>query len=190
MSRYHSPIHTPVFPSQMSGYSSLSGALSPAPSQFANPRRRRVPQSAVKASGSPVTHPVSFDYIGYAQQGVSIVDFSARSANALAQMVAGGNDLVLANTGVRQINLRIMWPGYEQLNWSFSTPASSSMTRIQLGSSISMHFWRFVEKAMSSSTTCPQWKVGNGGIEFDKIVLVALYSVGADVWQADIAVDF
>lgn len=43
---------------------------------------------------------------------------------------------------------------------------------------------------MSSSTSCPQWKVGNGGIEFDKIILVALYSVGADVWQADIAVDF
>lgn len=42
---------------------------------------------------------------------------------------------------------------------------------------------------MTSSTTCPQWKVGNGGIEFDKILLVALYSLGGDVWQADIAVD-
>lgn len=109
MSRYHSPIHTPIFPSQVSGYSSLSGALSPPPSQFANSRRRRVPQCAVKAAGNPVfTQPISFDYIGYSQQGVSIVDFSARSANALAQMVAGGNDLVLANTGVSQINLRIM----------------------------------------------------------------------------------
>ncbi|KAF9442244.1 hypothetical protein P691DRAFT_779494 [Macrolepiota fuliginosa MF-IS2] len=64
------------------------------------------------------------------------------------------------------------------------------MTRIQLGASIAMHFWRFVEKAMTSSTTCSQWKVGNGGIEFDKIVLVGLYSLGSDVWQADIAVDF
>ena len=108
MSHYHSAIHTPVFPSQVSGYSSLSGALTPPPSQFANPRRRRVPQCAVKAAGSPVTHPISFDYIGYSQQGVSIVDFSARSANALAQMIAGGNDLVLATTGVKQINLRVM----------------------------------------------------------------------------------
>ena len=37
------------------------------------------------------------------------------------------------------------WPGYEHLNWSFSTPASSSMTLVQLGASIAMHFWRFVE---------------------------------------------
>ncbi|KAJ3573839.1 hypothetical protein NP233_g2171 [Leucocoprinus birnbaumii] len=180
----------PVFPSQVSGYSSLSGALTPAPSQFTNPRRRRVPQPGVKASGSPVSHPISFDYIGYSRQGVSIVDFSARSANALIQMVSGGDDLPLTNTGVRQINLCIMWPGYEHLNWSFSTPASSSMTRVQLGASIAMHVWRFVEKAMTSSTTCPQWKIGSGGVQFEKIVLVGLYSVGADVWQADIAVDF
>ncbi|KXN90324.1 hypothetical protein AN958_04357 [Leucoagaricus sp. SymC.cos] len=189
MAHYHNPIHMPVFPSQVSDYSSLSGALSP-PTQFASPRRCRVPQCAAKASGGPVAKPVSFDYIGYSHQGVSIVDFSARSANALIQMIAGGNDLVLAGTGVQHINLRIMWPGYENLNWSFSTPASSSMTRIQLGASIAMHFWRFVEKAMSSPTTAPRWKVGNGGIEFDKIILVGLYNIGLDVWQADVAVDF
>ncbi|KXN90319.1 hypothetical protein AN958_04352 [Leucoagaricus sp. SymC.cos] len=188
MSRYHTAIHSPVFPSQVSGYSSLSGALSPN-SQFANPRRYRIPQCAAKAAGAPVAQPVSFDYIGYAHQGVSIADFHVRSANALSQMIAGGNDLVLAQTGVREINLRILWPGYEHLNWSFSTPASSSITRIQLGASIAMHFWRFIEKATSSSTTCPQWKVGNSGIEFEKIILVGLYDLGGGVWQADVAVD-
>ncbi|KAF5361897.1 hypothetical protein D9756_002036 [Leucocoprinus leucothites] len=189
MSRYHNPIHSPIFPSQVSGYSSLSGALTPSPSQFTSTRRHRVPQAAAKASGQPMTQPISFDYIGYSKQGVSIVDFSARSANALAQMIAGGNDPVLAHTNVQQINIRIMWPGYDHLNWSYSTPASPSMTRIQLGASIAMHFWRFVEKAMASSTSCPQWKIGNGGIEFEKIVLVALYSIGDNVWQADVAVD-
>jgi hypothetical protein len=108
MSRYHSPIHAPVFASQVSGYSSLSDALTPPPSHFANPRRRRVPQAAAKASGVPVTSPVSFDYIGSSNQGVSIVDFSARSAHALIQMVAGGSDQVLAGTGVQKINLHIM----------------------------------------------------------------------------------
>ncbi|KAF5362295.1 hypothetical protein D9756_002042 [Leucocoprinus leucothites] len=159
MSLYHNAIHSPVFPSQVSGYSSLSGALSPPPSQFANPRRRRVPQCAAKAAGSPVANPVMFDFIGYSQQGVSIAEFHVRSANALSQVIAGGNDLVLANTGVQEINLRILWPGYEGLNWSFSTPASQSMTRIQLGASIAMHIWRFVEKATSSSTTCPNGKL-------------------------------
>ncbi|KAJ3573844.1 hypothetical protein NP233_g2166 [Leucocoprinus birnbaumii] len=190
MSHYHNAIHAPVFPSQVSGYSSLSGALTPPPSQFVNSRRRRVPQCAAKAAGGPVAHPVMFDYIGQSQQGVSVAEFHVRSTNVLGQMIAGGNDLVLANTGVQEINLRIMWPGYDHLNWSFSTPASQSMTRIQLGASIAMHIWRFVEKAASSSTTCPQWKVGSGAIEFEKIVLVGLYSTGAGVWQADLAVDF
>ncbi|XP_006461580.1 hypothetical protein AGABI2DRAFT_205388 [Agaricus bisporus var. bisporus H97] len=190
MSRYHNSIHTPVFRSQVSDYSSLSGALTPPSSQFTDPRRHRVPQCAAKPAGQPVSEPISFDYIGYLGQGVRIVDFSALSANALANMVASGNDLVLARTGVKQINLRISWPGYEHLNWSFSTPASPSMTRIQLGASIGMHLWRFVEKAMSSSTSRPEWKIGDKAIEFEKIILVALYSLGSDVWQADLAVDF
>jgi hypothetical protein len=107
MSRYHNPIHSPVFPSQISSYSSLSGALTPAPSQFTNPYRHRLPQTVAKTSGSPVMYPIAFDYINYSKQGVSIVDFSARSANVLAQMVAGGSDLVLSGTNVQQINIRI-----------------------------------------------------------------------------------
>jgi len=42
---------------------------------------------------------------------------------------------------------------------------------------------------MSSTTTCSRWKISNEGIRFETIVLVGLYSIGGDVWQADIAVD-
>jgi hypothetical protein len=108
MSHYHNAIHSPVFPSQLSGYSSLSGALSPPPSQFGNSRRRRVPQCPAKAAGSSVVDPVMFDYMSYSRQGVSISEFHVRSTNVLAQMIAGGSDLVLANTGAQEINLRIM----------------------------------------------------------------------------------
>jgi hypothetical protein len=43
---------------------------------------------------------------------------------------------------------------------------------------------------MSSSTSRPEWRIGDKAIQFEKIILVALYSLGSDVWQADIAVDF
>lgn len=108
MSRYHNSIHSPVFPSQISSYSSLSGALAPPPPQFTSPRRRRVPQSVCNASSGPICGPIGFDYIGQAGQGVSVADFSARSQNAISQMVAGANDQVLAGTGIGKINLRIM----------------------------------------------------------------------------------
>lgn len=108
MSRYHNPIHSPIFPSQISSYSSLSGALAPPPSQFISTRRRRVPQSTCKTSNGPICGPIGFDYIGQAGQGVSLADFSARSQNAISQMVAGANDQVLSQTGIGKIHLRIM----------------------------------------------------------------------------------
>jgi len=225
MAPYYSCIHRPVFPSQRSGYSSLSGALSPPPSPFQRSSRHRVPQLVAKAAGRPVCQPVFFDYVGSAQQGVFVSDFGSRSTHALAEMMAGSHDLPLADApAVKEINLRIkvreelhlrwwvvdrlyrQWPGYEHLDWSSSTPASSSMTRVQLGASIALHFRRFVQvggsasahegllmpvlqKAMSATTTCSRWKIGSDGIGFEKIVLVGLYSIGGDVWQADVAID-
>lgn len=52
--------------------------------------------------------PIAFDYIGQVGQGVSLADFSARSQNALAQMVAGAQDLVLASTGIKTMRLHVM----------------------------------------------------------------------------------
>ncbi|KAF9442250.1 hypothetical protein P691DRAFT_848998 [Macrolepiota fuliginosa MF-IS2] len=194
MARYHNPIHAPIFPSQISSYSSLSGALAPPPSQFASSRRRRVPQNVCKTNNSSICGPIGFDYIGQAGQGVSLADFSARSQNAISQMVAGANDQVLAGTGTSKINLRIMWTGYEHLSFVQSMPASPAMSRGQLGASIAMQFWLQAEK---SSTTNPQWQISQRTMQisqrtipFEKIFLVALYSIGDGIWQADVAVDF
>ncbi|KAF5362296.1 hypothetical protein D9756_002043 [Leucocoprinus leucothites] len=190
MSRYHNAIHSPVFPSQISSYSSLSGALTPPPAQFNSSRRRRVPQNVCQTSGGPACGPIGFDYIGQAGQGVSLADFSARSQNAISQLVAGANDQVLAGTGISKLHLRIMWTGYEHLNFVQSMPASPAMSRGQLGASIAMQFWSFVAQAQKSSTTNPQWQISQQTIPFEKIFLVALYSLGDGIWQADVAVDF
>ncbi|KAF5362299.1 hypothetical protein D9756_002046 [Leucocoprinus leucothites] len=190
MSRYHNAIHSPVFPSQISSYSSLSGALTPPRAQFSSSRRRRVPQNVCQTASGPICPPIGFDYIGQAGQGVSLADFSARSQNAISQLVAGANDQVLAGTGINKIKLRIMWTGYEHLNFIQSMPASSAMSRGQLGASIAMQFWSFVGLAQKSSTTNPQWQISQQTIPFERISLVALYSIGDGIWQADVAVDF
>lgn len=107
MSRYHNPIHAPVFPSQLSSYSTLSGALVPPPSRFNSQRRKRVPQTLCKTSSGPMCAPIGFDYLGQAGQGVSLADFSTRSQNALAKMITGANDLVLANLGLKSMRLHV-----------------------------------------------------------------------------------
>ncbi|KAJ3573843.1 hypothetical protein NP233_g2161 [Leucocoprinus birnbaumii] len=83
-----------------------------------------------------------------------------------------------------------MWAGYEHLNFVQSMPASPAMSRGQLGAGIAMQFWSFIPLAQKSSTTNPQWQIGQQNIPFERIFLVALYSLGDGVWQADVAVDF
>ncbi|KAF9442248.1 hypothetical protein P691DRAFT_739131 [Macrolepiota fuliginosa MF-IS2] len=190
MSRYHNPIHAPVFPSQVSSYSTLSGALASPPCRFNSQRRRRVPQAVCKTHSGPMCAPITFDYIGQVGQGVSLADFSARSQNLLGQMVTGANDLVLAGSGVKAIRLHVMWNGYEHMGAKYGIPATPATSRGQLGANIAMQLWAFVDEANKTSSTNPQWVISPRGIRFDKIVLVALYHIGDDVWQADLAVDF
>lgn len=223
MFRYYTCIHTPVFPSQLSGYSSLSGALSLSPSQFTHPCHHRVPQPVAKTTGRPIYQPIMFDYIGYFQQGVLLADFNARSVNALVQMVVGGNDLPLANTCVKEMNLYIMvrmscntesicltnhwfsgrvtsiWIGHTVLlrvpQWlAFSSVpvllcTFGNSSKLVILPQWNQSQWHCFQKAMSSAATCTRWKIGNGGVQYEKIILVGLYNIGSDVWQADIAVD-
>ncbi|KAF7770239.1 hypothetical protein Agabi119p4_6213 [Agaricus bisporus var. burnettii] len=185
-SRYHNSIHAPVFPSQLSTYSALSGAL--AASQFTSPRRKRVPQTLCKTNTGPMCSPVTFDYLGHTGQGVSLADFSTRSQNALAQMITGANDQTLVKLSVKSMKLHVMWTGYEHMGARYNVPVTATMTRGQLGAAIAMQLWSFVDAASKTTSTNTQWVIHPKG--FDKILLVALYHVGDDVWQADIAIDF
>lgn len=111
MSVYRSPLHPPLFPSQISSYSSLTGALTIKPTKrFDNPRRRRVPQykSRVPAGGVPLCPPILFDYFKAHGQGVPANDFIVLSANALAREVSGANDQTLTGLDIDHLNLRIM----------------------------------------------------------------------------------
>lgn len=109
---YRSSLHPPVFPSQISSYSSLAGALSANPTrQFINPRRRRVPQykSKVPPRSRDLHHPpILFDHFEARGQGVPVHDFIALSTNALAREVTGAHDQILASLNSRQLTLRIL----------------------------------------------------------------------------------
>ena len=101
------PVHA-VHPSQLSAYSSLAGALTPATpiSQFSSSTRERVPQTACKGVSDPVFAPIRFDYFSQARQGVALRDFSSRSG--LPQLISGANEHVLAGIKIHKIDLRIM----------------------------------------------------------------------------------
>ncbi|KAF9444937.1 hypothetical protein P691DRAFT_676691 [Macrolepiota fuliginosa MF-IS2] len=192
MSLYRSSLHPPVFPSQISSYSSLADALnSNTRRQFANPRRRRVPQykSKIPLGFNPRRPPILFDHFDACGQGVPVHDFITLSTNALAREVIGAHDQVLAGLDIRQLTLRITWQGYECLGWSRSIPASPAISRVQLGATIAMQFWNFIEDVRDVPTPLVEWKLGPNAIKFEQIILLGLYNIFDDTWQADIAVD-
>ncbi|KAG6808432.1 hypothetical protein H0H93_016941 [Arthromyces matolae] len=63
-------------------------------------------------------------------------------------MVQGANDPVLAHTGRQRIMFRILWPGYEHVEWFDQVELNHRgypLTRVQLGAFIAQNFARFVE---------------------------------------------
>ncbi|THU86183.1 hypothetical protein K435DRAFT_371151 [Dendrothele bispora CBS 962.96] len=174
-------------------YSSIGGVFTP----FASPTRRRVPQpvyshtKGLVFAGRPSHENITFDIVGTSRQGVSMRDVLAKSGSANAWM-ACANDQVFASSGLKRITLRIKWPGLEQIDWVRSVDvnlSSGPITRAQLAFVVAQNFARFVEKGQYEHSAVPDWRLGQNAIRFDHLVLVSLYNISGDSYQADIAVD-
>ncbi|RDB28050.1 hypothetical protein Hypma_002198 [Hypsizygus marmoreus] len=199
---YVNPLHAPVSSSHRSGYSSIGGAVhnAPEPSKFLSPFRRHLPQATYTpiskwrtSTGRTNTlhNTVTFDFLGYNKQGVPMRELSTRGSHALAAMIHGANDLVLAHTRLTRITLVIIWPGYEHVEWSRTVEIhpDGPITRSALGAAVAMNFARFMEKSRNERAMSPEWQIGISGIRFEHVILLSLRNVFEDVWQADVAVD-
>ncbi|KAJ8081411.1 hypothetical protein PM082_007252 [Marasmius tenuissimus] len=208
MSHYNS-LHSNVSTSQMSSYSSLSGALTynqnGNASHPTNPltRKCRVPQTPYVPSSKwraqtgrahPLNGTISFDLIGLQGQGIPLREVRTRGPQGLQQAMQGANDMILGHTQLRKIAFHIRWPGYEHSEWIRSIDVATPqgpITRAQLAMVISQNFARYIEKNQYEATREIQWRLGpGGGIQFDHIVLLSLTNVFEDAWQADVAVEF
>ncbi|XP_006461583.1 hypothetical protein AGABI2DRAFT_143427 [Agaricus bisporus var. bisporus H97] len=194
MSRYPSCLHPPLFSSQISSYSSLAGALkteSPRTLDFNNPRRRRIPQYKGGASCGHATlsPPILFDHFGALGQGVRVQHFIILSTNALLKEIGGAEDQILTGLKANHILLKMNWQGYECLNWVRSVPVSQSICRAQLGARIVMVFWEYLQDVQDSRLPNPGWMKEFGMVNFDQVVLIGLYNIYDNVWQADLALD-
>ncbi|KAG5636500.1 hypothetical protein H0H81_007810 [Sphagnurus paluster] len=135
---------------------------------------------------------IAFDYVGYSKQGVPMRELCTRSTTALASMITRANEQVLAHTSISRIALRILWPGYEQLESTrtIEISAQGPITRAQLGAIVSQNFARFLERARSEQATPADWYFSPNGIRFKHLILLSLKNVFENTWQADVAIDF
>ncbi|TFK60460.1 hypothetical protein BDN72DRAFT_828884 [Pluteus cervinus] len=185
-----SPLHPPVPNLLVSSDSALSGAMN-SPTRGWLPQVVYVPRSKWKSATGrslPPNPAIMFDYAGHSQQGVSMRAIHHGSAPQLE----GSDDPVLQHTGLQTITLRIIWPGYEYIDFSRAIEIalpSGPITRSELAAAVSANFCRFLEKVKCSPSTGTSWTVGVGGIRFEHLVLVSLINTWENVWQAAVAID-
>ncbi|KAG6829423.1 hypothetical protein H0H92_004569 [Tricholoma furcatifolium] len=191
---YINPLHPPIRSTHQSYYSSIGGALQ---NRSLSPNRRPLPQRpfalASKSRSAPAYAPIIFDHPGCSQQGVPMRELVARSGTGMTALLQGAGDLVFACTGLVRITLKIMWPGYEHLDWAspidLTYAGSGPITRAQLAASVSHGFARFTERARKEYCRSTEWSLVSSGIRFEQLVLLSLFNVCEDIWQADVAIN-
>ncbi|KAJ7487367.1 hypothetical protein B0H11DRAFT_2157182 [Mycena galericulata] len=194
MAYYPNPAHPHGTPRGGQSYSLSYGPAQPRPA-FSSSTRRAVPLQAYSPTqGWKATMertrelhaPVRYDYPGQAHQGVSMRELRAKGPMAPIQ---GANDAVFAHTGLNRIVFRIIWPGYEHVDWCRGIVVEGNITRAALGFQIASNFARFFEKSQYETPTSKEWMISPNCVRFEHLFLVSFRNTFQDVWQADIALD-
>ncbi|KAJ7614488.1 hypothetical protein FB45DRAFT_758654 [Roridomyces roridus] len=197
MSHYANPAH--AHSSARGGHSqphALSHALGPqhhAPASSSSTRHRMptveykpTKWAASMAGNARQKRVLPFDLPGQSNQGVSMRDLSNRGPNA---PIAGAGDQIFAPLGVQKISLRIIWPGYQHVEWNRSIDVSS-ITRAGLAYQVASNFARFFEKsAYETPSSATHYLISPAGVRFEHLYLVSLTNTIDNVWQADVALD-
>ncbi|THH27215.1 hypothetical protein EUX98_g6977 [Antrodiella citrinella] len=190
----HSQRHIPV-----SNYSSLSGAAPPifqAPRAVLPANRVLLPQptwtpngfSKVDCAARSSQH-ITFDMVGApAGFGTSVMDIAARGN--MSNWIQRADDLLGLNTD--KVSLRIVWPGYEHIDFNRSIPVNPQMNRGQLALQIAKLIMAYMSK-MSSESPNPagaKWRIGAGNVGLEHIYLASVFSVHANTFQAVLHLQF
>ncbi|KAL6299813.1 hypothetical protein BKA93DRAFT_804531 [Sparassis latifolia] len=150
----------------------------------------RPPSSHIVPRQIPITERIgSIPFISAVGRGISLKD-------ALGLRVGANNalqrpdDLVLANVGLTEIQLIVLWPANEgQRLVSVNVPVS----RWTLAACIANHYKQFFEDITKKELAGPfsTWKVGaqrDGKIPISNVVLLGLKQVYADIFCAEMGV--
>ncbi|KAF7306233.1 hypothetical protein MIND_00413900 [Mycena indigotica] len=155
---------------------------------FTSPTKRRVTPRPYKPADWRVQRstnhlmqsPISFDYrhtsASLAGQGVAMRDLRLQGN---ATRIEGANDLVLAHSGLARITFRIIWPGYEHVEWcrtmSIVSDHGAPITRLGLAIQVASSFAHWTEKTQYEKPTSPEWMVSPACVQFKHMYLVSLH---------------
>lgn len=140
--------------------------------------------------------PITFNYRDrqFPLPGIFMSKMSERGVEDYKAFIKDPDDLVFrCYPGIEKIVFRIMWPGYTRVaDWArVIDVVNPPMTRVQLAYEISEQFCNFMDVAKDADPeddTEDTVRVGRG-IKFKDLVLVSLYNLCGNVWQAEVALN-
>lgn len=110
---YSNPLHpgVPIY-----AHSSFTSLSAPPLSNFSKSNRQRLPQPVFMSrnkwqasmSKNHTKPPIYFDFKGNCQQGIPMNELCMRGHDDMADMMAGGHDLVFAKIPIPRITLHII----------------------------------------------------------------------------------
>ncbi|KAJ7155150.1 hypothetical protein C8R46DRAFT_1041338 [Mycena filopes] len=107
--------------------------------------------------------------------------------------VHGANDPVFAHTGLQRIVFRLIWPGYEHVEWCRTLPLvapnGAPITRVALAMLLASNFAHFIEKSQYETAASREWIIAPTCVRFEHLFLVSLQNTSEGIWQADVALD-
>ncbi|KAL4069190.1 hypothetical protein J3A83DRAFT_4095283 [Scleroderma citrinum] len=143
--------------------------------------------------GNPVSHySIYFRPWGYTTKPIGGVPMN--DCLLMHEMnMSDAHDAVFSFQTASQIIFRLMWPGYDNLQWTKHIPILTEygpITRAQLAYCIADEFRQFFQACEAGLYDCSQveWKVGQGRITFDRLKLASIWSPEDGVWIASVQV--
>ncbi|KAH8079423.1 hypothetical protein BXZ70DRAFT_649039 [Cristinia sonorae] len=163
------------------------------------PQKSWRPQVKRKTKNGPLTPlpRITFDLAGAPPSyGLPIALLTSQGCQQSVQdMVQGGREVILQ--GLDKVVFRILWPGYDHVDWHRHvrlTTSTGPITRGQLAEQIIDHLFSFFHK-LASETVDPNekvWTIGHNtrarqwGME--NVILLGLYPVHERTYQAELQV--
>ncbi|TCD65708.1 hypothetical protein EIP91_002284 [Steccherinum ochraceum] len=183
----------------VSGYSSLSGAIPPifqAPRPTLPANRVLLPQPTWTPTGfakvdcaQRSNQHIAFDMLGAPVGfGCSVMDIAARGN--LSNWIQKADDPL--GLACDKIQIRIVWPGYEHLDFQRGLAITPGMNRGQLALQVAKIVMTYVGKLSMETPNAAgaKWRVCPGNVGIEHVYLASIFCVHANTFQVVLHLQF
>ncbi|TDL28966.1 hypothetical protein BD410DRAFT_834972 [Rickenella mellea] len=170
-----------------------SASQPPALSHIPGRTYTRIPQRIYKSTSRAPPPParqspcrcIEFHRAGESQPGMSLKELLGRSGYSL---MYGAREAVFNKSGLVQVKLRVLWPGYDHVDWVRRIELQTAygpMTRGQLAQAVASHLVKYFEEFQNQpiQPKDARWRLSPQVL--DRLAVASVWNVCEDTWMAE-----